>query len=280
MTRGLPKKIIIRYLGALIIISTIFWQAELDRLPLVGLSFPTIRFLAMTFIALQTFAIVYRLRNSIDFSKSDNIIVLFSNGFRVLIYISLFFLLLRYNGIGVLQFFTSLSIVAAAIAIVSKDYLTSLISGFFISFTKIMNINDSVTIGEVSGRVKEIKLTKLYLENSQGELIILSNDKVFHSDIINHSKSNKRRIGLKFELATSVEYDIENLEKSLIHALEEFDDQIKKGSFSLRVDNILSDKICYSFYYTLEKLEAGLEKTTRRKTLRQLIQFIQSRHKE
>ena len=141
------------------------------------------------------------------------------------------------------------------------------------------NINNYVSIGEVKGRVKNIKLTKMYLENHQGELIILNNDKVFSSDIINHTLSNKRRISLNFELPTNDLYEVEELENALIQSLSEFNEYIKKGSFSLRIDNIFNDKIVYSFYFTLEKLEPEIEKNIRKKTLRYLIHFIHEKFK-
>jgi len=278
MIKQIPNKILIRYLIAVQLLISIYWQDSLDTIPQVSVSLATFRFIAMVYIILQSIIIIYRFRNDLGFTRSDNIVAVFSNGFNIIVYIALFFLFLKFNGIGVMQFFTSISIVAAAIAIISKEYITAIISGFIISFTKVINIDDTVTIGDISGQVKELKLTKLFLENDQGELIILSNEKVFHSDIINHTKSNRRRVSLKFELATNVEYDIENLEQALISALDEYDEQIKKDSFSLRVENIYNDKISYAFYYTLEKLESELEKSTRKKTLRQLIKFIQSKH--
>ena len=279
MIKNIPNRIFLRYFLAFGLLSTIIWKSQLDSLPFVGIGLATFRFLALVFIIVQTFIIFYRFKNNLGFSRSDNIIAVFSNGFNIVVYISLFFLMLRYNGIGIVQFFTSISIVAAAIAVISKDYITAIISGFVISFTKVINIDDTVTIGEIYGQVKDLKLTKLFLENDQGELIILSNDKVFNGDIINHTKSNRRRVSLKFELSTAVDYDIEILEDSLISALDEYSQQIKIGSFSLRVENIYTDKICYSFYYTLEKLEADLEKSTRKKTLRQLIKFIQTKQR-
>ena len=184
-------------------------------------------------------------------------------------------MVLSFYGVGLTQFFTSISIVAAAIAIVSKDYITSMISGFIISFTKMINIDNYVSIGDVKGRVKDIKLTKMYLENNQGELIILNNDKVYSSDIINHTLSNKRLVHLNFEIPTSARYEIDDLEIALIDRISEFSDFIKEDSFRLRVDNIFIDKIVLSFYYTLEKLETDIERNIRKKTLRYLIHFIQ-----
>jgi small-conductance mechanosensitive channel len=241
-------------------------------------AFGTLRSIAIVFVFLQTVVIIYRIRNVITYDRTDNIIRSVTNGFTVFIYFSLFFLFLKYNGVSPVQFFTSISIVAAAVAIISKDYLTAILSGFFISFTKVVNIGEYITVGTSKGVVKDIKLTKLLLENDQGELIILSNEKVFQSDIINHSRSNKRQVILDFELSPSQSYNIDELENSLIESINKYTDHIVEDSFSLRVDQILIDKIKFTFLYTLKKLETEVASEIRRKTLRNLIKFIQSKH--
>ena len=275
MTRAV-RIIIIKYIVTFIILMTYFYEDRIASFEVLQTALPVIRFLAINYIFFQTIAILYRLRNKLSLDKSDNIITGINNGFKIILYVSGFFLVLSFYGVGLVQFFTSISIVAAAIAIVSKDYITSMISGFILSFTKMINIDNYVTIGEVKGQVKDIKLTKMYLENNQGELIILNNDKVFSSDIINHTLSNKRRVSLNFELPASTMYEIDELENALIECIGEFNQYIDQESFTLRVDNIFIDKIVLSFYYTLDKLEPEIEKTIRKKTLRYLIHFIQA----
>lgn len=278
MKKYLSNKVIIKYALAIGLLVSFYWKADLDRIPYLNQAFGTLRSIAIVFIFLQTLVIIYRIRNEIAHDQTDNIIKSISNGFTIFIYFSLFFLFLKYNGVSPVQFFTSISIVAAAIAVISKDYLTAILSGFFIAFTKVINIGEYITVGPNKGTVKDIKLTKLLLENDQGELIILGNEKVFLSDIINHSRSNKRQVVLDFELSPSQSYNIEELEKSLIESISKYTDHIVPDSFSLRVEQILIDKISFTFLYTLEKLEVEVAKEIRRKTIRNLIKFIQSKH--
>jgi len=278
MKKFISNRIILKYLVAFILLLSFYWKNELDRLPYLDQAFGTLRSIAIVFVFLQTVVIIYRIRNVITYDRTDNIIRSVTNGFTVFIYFSLFFLFLKYNGVSPVQFFTSISIVAAAVAIISKDYLTAILSGFFISFTKVVNIGEYITVGTSKGVVKDIKLTKLFLENDQGELIILSNEKVLQSDIINHSRSNKRQVILDFELSPSQSYNIDELENSLIESINKYTDHIVEDSFSLRVDQILIDKIKFTFLYTLKKLETEVASEIRRKTLRNLIKFIQSKH--
>ena len=278
MKSYLSNKVIIKYTLSILVLLSFFWKSDHDRIPYLNQTFGTLRSIAIVFIFLQTLVIIYRVRNEITYDRTDNIIRSITNGFTIFIYFSLFFLFLKFNGVSPVQFFTSISIVAAAIAIISKDYLTAILSGFFISFTKVVNIGEYITIGPNKGIVKDIKLTKLLLENDHGEMIILGNEKVFLSDIINHSRSNKRQVVLDFELSPSQSYNIEDLEESLIESISQYSDHIVTDSFSLRVERILIDKISFTFLYTLEKLELDVAKEIRRKTIRNIIKFIQSKH--
>ena len=278
MKSYLSNKVIIKYTLSIAVLLSFFWKSDHDRIPYLNQTFGTLRSIAIVFIFLQTLVIIYRVRNEITYDRTDNIIRSITNGFTIFIYFSLFFLFLKFNGVSPVQFFTSISIVAAAIAIISKDYLTAILSGFFISFTKVVNIGEYITIGPNKGIVKDIKLTKLLLENDHGEMIILGNEKVFLSDIINHSRSNKRQVVLDFELSPSQSYNIEDLEESLIESISQYSDHIVTDSFSLRVERILIDKISFTFLYTLEKLERDVAKEIRRKTIRNIIKFIQSKH--
>lgn len=278
MKSYLSNKVIIKYSLSIAVLLSFFWKSDHDRIPYLNQTFGTLRSIAIVFIFLQTLVIIYRVRNEITYDRTDNIIRSITNGFTIFIYFSLFFLFLKFNGVSPVQFFTSISIVAAAIAIISKDYLTAILSGFFISFTKVVNIGEYITIGPNKGIVKDIKLTKLLLENDHGEMIILGNEKVFLSDIINHSRSNKRQVVLDFELSPSQSYNIEDLEESLIESISQYSDHIVTDSFSLRVERILIDKISFTFLYTLEKLERDVAKEIRRKTIRNIIKFIQSKH--
>ena len=275
----LTKTIIIKYFVAISILSLGLLKGSFFQYPLVQLILPTLKFVALVFLTIQSLVLLYRIRNNIPIGTSDNIIRGISNLFTILIFLSIFFTLLRYNGIGIIQFFTSLSIVAAAIAIISKEYLISLISGFALSFTKMINIGDYVTIGDFKGWVKDIKLSKLHLENDHGEFVILNNDKVFHSDIINHTLSNKRRVNIKFELPTEGLQRIEDLETALEGTLAEFSKYLQEDSYQLRIEEILLDKIIYTFSYSILKVQPDIEKAIRKKSIREILNFIQTRIK-
>ena len=257
--------------------AALFYYKEIKQLPasLERYVSPVI-FLVSSFVILKGIEIIYRFRKKLPTSSTNNITVGLDNIFSVVIIVFLIFLSLSLAGISIVQFFTSISIVAAAIAIVSREYLNAMISGFIITFTNMINIGDYVLLNEQRGRIKDITLLKTYIENEQGELIAVNNDKAFLSDIVNLTKSNKRRVNIQFEVNAQTIKDIDAFENEIKDQLGEFAQYIAKDSITLKIEDLRADKILFILYYTLSELEPEIEKTIRRKTTRKLVSYIQA----
>ena len=238
--------------------------------------FPPLIYLLISYIILLSVVIIYRIRHKVAAHRTDNITAGISNLFRINVFVAILYLILSFYGISITKFFTSISIVAAAIAIISKEYISSIISGFIFNFTKIININDYVLLNDKKARIKDITLTKVYLENDQGELIIINNDVAYFSEIINYSQSNKQRVNIPFELSPSHLKSVDEFEEALIEQLNEFEEFIEDGSILLRTDTIEIDKFRFTLYYTLSKLEPQIEKSIRKKTIRKIVNYIQA----
>lgn len=230
----------------------------------------------MSYVVIGLIKVFYRIRKSLPINQFDNITVGLDNIFSLLIVVSLLFLILTFAGVSVIQFFTSISIVAAAIAIVSKEYLSAIISGFIMSFNDIILIGDYVQFNEQKGRITDITLLKTYIESDQGELIIMNNDKAFFSDMINYSRSNRRRVNIKFEIGANAMTSIDEFEAELIELLQEYKEYIVEDSFQLRIEELKADKILFILYYTISELEPNIEKQIRRETSRKIVRYVQS----
>jgi small-conductance mechanosensitive channel len=278
---GKPKIISYRAVGKLIIaiflMVVLFYYNDIRQLPgsLEKYISPII-FLVSSYAILRGIEIIYRFRKKLPVFNTNNITVGLDNIFSVVIIVFFIFLSLSLAGISVVQFFTSISIFAAAIAIVSREYLNAMISGFIITFTNMVNIGDYVLLNEQRGRIKDITLLKTYIENDQGELISINNDKAFLSDIVNLTKSNKRRVNIKFEVNAQTIKDIDAFENEIITQLGEFKQYIIEDSITLKIEELKVDKIEFVLYYTLSELAPDVEKTIRKKTTRKLVSYIQA----
>src|SRR5688500_11711468 len=70
--------------------------------------------------------------------------------------------ILRVNVRGL---FTSISIIAAAIAIISKDYISNAINGMILMFNNQITIGDYIRIGTNEGKITHISLMNIQLTN-------------------------------------------------------------------------------------------------------------------
>lgn len=234
-------------------------------------------FLLVTSVLIQIVLQAYRRRRKISFNRSDNFIAGVNNSYVILIFVSILYAGLKFMGISINQFFTSISIVAAAIVILTKEYLSDVISGFIISFSDILSIDDSVNIDEHRGVVKDISLTKTHILTQDEELLILPNSKIFFGQIVNYTKGNKRRVAIPFDMDIKALDSVDALEFELTQELETFIDQIEPNSYVLRIENIAKDSVSFKFLYTISKIDSKLESAIRRKTVRKIVDYIKNK---
>ena len=175
---------------------------------------------------------VYRLRKNIPYKFTDNVINGINNLYYLIVTFGVIMMILGFWGIDFKSLLTSLSIVAAAIAIISKDYVSGIISGIIISFSKEINIDDYVKIGENKGKILDINLSKTTLLNDDDDIIYLPNEKVYMSEIINYTKKEIKKVSIDFELGIKYHTTIEQLENSLAESLKDFHQYIEPNSFN------------------------------------------------
>ncbi|MCB0631705.1 MAG: mechanosensitive ion channel [Saprospiraceae bacterium] len=220
----------------------------------------------------------YRKQAHMTPDQDDNVIYGLSNLYYLLIVTFGVLTALRLFGIDYRDLFTSLSIVAAAIAIISKDFITEIISGFIISFSRQINANDYVKIGENKGKIIDINLTKTTLINEDDDIIIIPNNRVFSSEIINYTRREIKKISTEFEIDLKVLDSVEQLENELIETLKEYRKFIQKNSYNLKIVQIKKDHLQMKFQYILHQVDRDLERTIRRKVARQVVRF--ARHQQ
>ncbi len=238
-----------------------------------------IRFLLFAFglnVTLSLLLVIYRLRKKLKLNARDNITQGTNNLYILIIGFAFVLFVLSLWGIDFQTLFTSLSIVAAAIAIVSREFISSIIGGFVISLSRELNIGDYVKIGDYKGKVVDLKLTKVALLNEDDDLLYIPNDKANSLEIINYTQSDIRKISIGFEINWNFGSTLEEFEKNLIDELSEYHDKIVAGSFKLRIVEIKKDTVQFKFQYTLKEVNRSLEREIKRKTTRRVLENIKA----
>jgi MscS family membrane protein len=217
---------------------------------------------------------IYSRRNKLPKGKRNNVHFGIENIASIAISIGFLFMFLRFFGIDPKELVTSLTIVAAAIAILTKEYIVDFLSGIYLSFSNTFEINDYVKIAEEKGKILEINLLKLKLLNDNDDIVIIPNSKVQYSEIINYTQKDAKLISVDFQIGLNKFDNIFKLEKDLIGSLSKYQDLIEKDSYNLVVEKMKSDYIEAKFQYTLNFTDAEKRQEIRRKTKKEIFNFI------
>ena len=124
-----------------------------------------------------------------------------------------------------LEFLTSLTIVAAAIAILSKEYVTNIINGLIMMFTDQFSLGDTIRVGETQGVIEDITLLNIVLKKDDGYKTMVPNNLILNAQVTNFRILEQKKIEFPFELAHGFKYDLATikalLEKNFSKRLEE-----------------------------------------------------------
>jgi len=127
----------------------------------------------------------FQLRKSKDLlevkeqGKRDNTISAVIRGTgNLILWLIIFFLVLKEIGMGISSIVAGVSIVGIAIGLGAQSLVKDMIAGFFIIFENHFNIGDVVRIVNVSGRVEEINLRTTILRDLDGAVHIIPNGQI------------------------------------------------------------------------------------------------------
>ncbi|QHV93716.1 mechanosensitive ion channel family protein [Spirosoma endbachense] len=100
-------------------------------------------------------------------------------------------------------------VIALAIGFAFQDLTTNFISGAMIAFARPIQVGDVVETNGYTGKVLDIKLRSIVIDNGQGQTVEIPSKDVFQKPITNFSRIGQRRV----ELAAGVSY-IDDLAKA------------------------------------------------------------------
>ncbi len=264
-------------LGLLVFLKTIVKQKAI----VLGASFPFVHSILQfaiffTIINLVTAALVmiYRLRKKLPYKFSDNVIIGVNNLYYLLVSFGVILMFIGFWGINFKELLTSLSIFAAALAIIFKDVISNIINGIILSFSNEINIDDYVKIAEHKGKIIDINLQRIALKNDDDDILYITNDNVLRSEIINYTKREIRKVSIDFQISTDSFDTIESLELDLAKSLQEFNTIIEPNSYNLKIVNVFHGHLDLKFQYMLTEVNPEIEKLIRKITVRLVANSI------
>ncbi|MBQ8429455.1 MAG: mechanosensitive ion channel [Clostridia bacterium] len=141
-------------------------------------------------------------------------------------YVVLLIVMIAALGFSTEGIIAALSSVMLAVALGLQGTLASLANGILLIFTKPFQAGDFVDIGGTSGTVKEVKLFCVKLVTGDNLTVVIPNNTVFGSTIINYSKMPLRRVDMVFSVAYGT--DIKKVKQLLLDYVAK-DERVEKN---------------------------------------------------
>lgn len=231
----------------------------------------------LAFLAVEATRQVILLTYTPDNGKRrDNFTIGVSHISKVIYFLLAFVILLSLFNISVKEAITTLSLIAAAVVLMTKDYISNLINGMYLTFAKVVTIGDQVSIDGNKGKILDITLTNVHLLNDDDDIIYIPNNKVFSSEIINYTRRELKRTSIDFEVDPLIISDIDALERRLIEILAPHIHEIQPGTCQLKTVSVKKDVLQLKFQYILnEPLNKEVDKKIRRFFIRRLVKVLQ-----
>jgi MscS family membrane protein len=210
--------------------------------------------------------------------KRDNFLYGIGHIKKVLFALYAGLLLLAVLNISLEKALTTLSLLAAAIVLIAKDYISNFINGMYMTFARVVNIGDEVSIGLHKGKIQDITLSSVHLINEDDDLIYIPNSVVFSSDIVNYTRREIKKTSLDFEIDVLGVNDVVAFESEIIEGMKDFHSNIKPDSYNLKVVSITNELIKFKFQFlVIEGTDKELERLIKRRTIRHIVKLVNER---
>ena len=158
----------------------------------------------------------------------------------------------------------SVSIVAAAVALTFKDYVTNMINGLIIMFSDRLSLGDHIRVGDHEGKILDITLINMILQNEDSDMVIIPNSVVFSSVIVNQSKQNIKKLSVEFDMMLSNGYTPEYLENYLSKVVGDYSANVVEGGLSVKTISINKDVVVFKVMVLLKHYDKVKEREIRR----------------
>jgi small-conductance mechanosensitive channel len=215
----------------------------------------------------------YLRKNRLQRLTRDNFVLGLNRISSVLNTIVFLVALMNFTGLNLKETFFSLSIAAAAFALLTKEYVANMINGLIIMFSDQLSLGDQIRVGEFRGKVLDITLINVVLQNDDDDIVLIPNSVIFSSMVLNQSKQNIKKLTIEFELDLKYQASPDTLERELKAALRPYASNITENSFSLKILEIKKDLVHYKVQFLIPRPDKETERRMRRMLINTILSF-------
>lgn len=176
-------------------------------------------------------------------------------------------------GIKPIEFLTSLTIVAMAIAVLFRDYITNMLSGLFIMFSEQLSVGDRIKVGDQKGRIVDITFANIELQNDEDDIVMIPNNLVFTNPMVNLSAHRSNLFTVKFELPLAIPISVDQLESDIRSTLTNHPNLAPTNELDLEVVEIGKDFVRYKIELYAVSSSNKLHKSIENEILKYILDF-------
>ncbi len=167
---------------------------------------------------------------------------------KVILYIIALYLTLKIYGYDIGGIATGIGLTGAIVALGAQDFLKQIISGLAIFVDKPFEIDDWIDIDNISGTVEDITIKSIRVRTIEDTVVIVPNDLITSSIVINWGKISKRVYEANLSLALETpERTIEKLINRIKFILKYNEDTIT-NSIRVTASKINSQSLSIEVY--------------------------------
>ncbi len=176
-------------------------------------------------------------------------------------------------GISPKDFITSMTIVAMAIAVIFREYITNMISGLIIMFSDQFSVGDRIKIGEYQGKIVDITLANLVVRDEDDDAVMIPNNLVFTATLVNKTSQKSNKIVVKFELPIDIAVAVEELEGYLTPLFQQNPNLDHSQGFIIKVADLTKDYIKYKVEVSAISSSNKIHQQVQSRILNEILQF-------
>jgi small conductance mechanosensitive channel len=136
-----------------------------------------------------------------------------------------------------------------------RDIGENFISGVILSFNRPFNVNDTVSVGDIFGKVKNLEFRYTKLKTFDGKDVYIPNSDIIKKPVFNYTEDGFLR--LDFVVGISFKYDINFAEKTILEAIRKTDGVIENEEHEAftTIDTLSTSSVDIKSYFWVHTLE-------------------------
>lgn len=171
------------------------------------------------------------------------------------------------------DFMTSMTIVAMAIAVTFRDYITNMISGLLIMFSQEISVGDRIQVGGFRGRIVDITFSSLILQDEEDDIVMVPNNLIFTGPVLNLSAHRSSLMSVKFELPLKTATETEALQDAIQQLLLNHPNLTGDDELELKIVEIGKDSVKYKMEMHAVSSSNRLHRQLENEILKEVLNF-------